>query len=132
MIDSNTNGDIETAAANKCQGDNGPSSDATSMLQPTPLPFETLMDALPCPVYYQDTQGVFLGYNKSFSNQILDKSVPCLIGKSVADCKGSIPDDLAAFSMVKDTDLADRTDAQVYEAPVRCGDGKIRHFAFHK
>ena len=94
MIDSNANSDVEAAAEIKFQGDNGPSSDETLILPPTPLPFETLLDALPCPVYYQDTQGVFLGYNKSFSNQILDNSAPCLIGKSIADLKGHIPDDL--------------------------------------
>jgi PAS domain S-box-containing protein len=132
MIDSDTNGDGADAAGIKFQADNCSSSTGPSALKPEPLNFETLLNALPCPVYYKDTQGVFLSYNKSFSDVILGNRAPCLIGKSVADLKGCIPDDLIATFMAKDAALVEGAETQICEAPVRCGDGKTRYFAFHK
>ncbi len=132
MADSNTNSDRHAAAGFKPSRDDRSPKRGLSTGKPAAIAFEALLEALPCPVYYKDANGVFLGYNKSFSNQILGDSTLSLIGKSVADLKGCIPEDMAAFYMEKDAALLDQVDAQVYEAPVRCGDGRIRQFAFHK
>ncbi len=132
MVDSNANSDRQSAAGSKSSRHDRSPSCGLSTGKPTAFAFETLLDVLPCPIYYKDANGVFLGYNKAFSNQILGGSAPSLIGKSVADLEGRIPEELVAFYMKMDAARLDQRDAQIYEAPVRCGDGVIRQFAFHR
>ncbi len=94
--------------------------------------FKTILDALPCPVYYKNRESVFLGYNKAFINQLLGPSATSLIGKSVADLKGRIPDDYIRIYMAKDTELLTMKIDQLFDAPILCGDGVTRQFAFHQ
>ena len=108
-VDSDIRSDRNSAGAAEDKCDKRPLRGARSTGEPAPPGVETLLDALPCPVYYKDANGVFLGYNKSYSEQILGDSAPSLIGKSIADLRGRIPEDLAAFYMNNDAAIINQT-----------------------
>ncbi len=104
----------------------------TAASPPKHLAMQTLLDAIPCPVYYKNVEGVYLGCNQAFLEQIVGNSHFQIVGKSLTDLKGKLPDDVIALQSEKDKDLIQSPGRQHYEAKVRCGDGKTRLLAFHK
>ncbi len=128
IIDSKVNGGIGDAA-----GTNLKDTGRTPIPAPrAPLALETILDALPCPIYYKDTQGIFLGYNQAFRELILSDGQACPIGKSIADLKDQVPADVIALHLANDADLIAQETPRSYEAPVHGTNGVIRLFSFHK
>ena len=89
---------------------------------------QTLMDAIPNPVFYKDSQGIYLGCNRT-----CEAAWGCarqdFIGKSTFDLH---PPDLAATYHAKDADLLSHPGVQVYETSVANPDGTRREVVFHK
>ncbi|MBS4096152.1 MAG: PAS domain S-box protein [Sulfuricella sp.] len=83
---------------------------------------QTLIDAIPNPVFFKDTTGRYLGCNKAFETS-LGKPAAEIIGKLVYDLS---PGDLAATYHQKDLELLGRGGLQAYEAEVLFDDD-IRH-----
>lgn len=83
---------------------------------------QTLIDAIPNPIFFKDTEGRYLGCNKAFE-AALGKSAAEVVGKSVHDLS---PSDLAATYHAKDMELLNQGGLQVYEAEVLFADD-IRH-----
>jgi two-component system, cell cycle sensor histidine kinase and response regulator CckA len=89
---------------------------------------QALMDAIPTPVFYKDTAGIYRGCNTSFSDyQGLEKER--IVGRGVRDV---FPEDLAAVYEGKDADLIDHPGVQVYETQFAHADGTRRDILFNK
>ncbi len=89
---------------------------------------ETVLDAIPNPVFYKDTDGRYLGCNAAFT-EFLGKPKDEIVGKTVFDLSDP---GLAATYKEKDDELLRNQGTQVYECSVRSWDGRIRNVIFHK
>lgn len=90
---------------------------------------ETLVQALPLPIFYKNTEGRYTGCNKQFCD-FLGKEKNDIVGKTVFEIS---PQKLAADYRDKDLDLLQEgVNEQVYESNVKRGDGALRDVIFHK
>jgi len=92
----------------------------------------TLLDTIPSPIFYKDIHGVYKDCNDVFSQMILGIPKEDIINKSLFDLPDVIPAELAKIYHEKDQMLFDNPGTQVYQNEVKCADGKIRVFSFHK
>lgn len=89
---------------------------------------DTLLDAIPNPIFYKDLKGIYQGCNKVFSNQIVGLSKDRIIGSSLYDLPELIPRDLPDIFRRTDMGLIQNPETQIYEASVQCADGVKRDF----
>ena len=89
---------------------------------------QQLMDAIPNPVYYKDTNGVYQGCNEALT-KFLGISKNDFVGKTVF---GMVPRQLAEEHQRKDCELLEHGGIQIYESPVKAANGTTRHILFHK
>lgn len=89
---------------------------------------QTLIDSIPAPVFFKDTEGRYLGCNKAFE-AFIGKAAKQLIGKSVYDLA---PRDLASIYFRQDQELFDNPGQQVYESSVVYADGSRHEVVFYK
>ncbi len=89
---------------------------------------QVLMDAVPSPLFYKNTAGVYIGCNKAFEHY-LGLSRAQLIGKTVYDIA---PPDLATRYDAADHELLANPGVQTYEASVVYADGTRHNVIFHK
>ena len=89
-----------------------------------------LMDAIPIPIYYKDTQGRYLGTNRSFIETFVARKMEACIGKTVFDL---LAPEMAQFQHDKDQELFSEACAtQTYEVrAMRVGDEE-RSYVYHK
>jgi PAS domain S-box-containing protein len=104
----------------------------TCQIIPTRPFFDIVIDAIPCPIYYKDTKGIYIGYNKAFGDQILGPDGCRIIGRSMSEFEKRIPAKLLELTLRKDSELLKTPGRQVHEISMRCADGKDRHFFIHK
>jgi len=90
--------------------------------------FDTLLNAVPVPVFYKDTDGRYLGCNKAFE-EFFGVSKEKLLGKSVFDIS---PRELAEKYHAKDQELLRNNGQQIYESQVINVSGSVRDVVFHK
>ena len=83
---------------------------------------ETLLYAIPIPVFYKDGQGRYLEVNRAFET-FFGATRKKLLGKTVFDI---LPPDLAARYHNEDTDLFEAKGRQQYESRVIDAQGKLR------
>jgi len=83
---------------------------------------QTLIDTIPCPIFYKDTNGVYLGCNRAFEEymvrprgEIIGRTDYHLVPKAIAEkyCRA-------------DLDLLRKKGSHTYEVSIRYGDG-TRH-----
>ncbi len=89
---------------------------------------QKLMDTIPIPVFYKDSQGRYLGANFLFSRQIIGLPFDQIAGKNMFDLKTAIPPEQAGFHYQKDIELIQSQTNQSYESEFRCADGIVRTF----
>mgnify|MGYP001374573733 CR=1 FL=1 len=89
---------------------------------------QTLIDAIPNPIFFKDLEGRYLGCNKAFENA-LGLSSEEVIGKTVYDFN---PSDLADIYQRMDNALFASTELQVYDAKVLFADGLRHDILFYK
>ncbi|MEG3617491.1 diguanylate cyclase [Magnetovibrio sp. PR-2] len=89
---------------------------------------QTLINAIPAPVFYKDENGIYIGCNDKFG-EYLGKPSEEIIGKSVFDIA---PADLARIYHDADMSLMLFGNDQVYETQVNHADGKEHDVLFHK
>ena len=87
-----------------------------------------LIDAIPGPVFYKDTQSRYLGCNSAFE---------ALIGRPTSELIGKTPYDittreLADEYVAADRELLDNPGSRIYESQVRYANGEMRDVMFHK
>jgi PAS domain S-box-containing protein len=92
----------------------------------------TLLDTIPSPVFYQSTEGVYLGCNQLFATQIVGLSKEKIIGKPVYTISGNVPAEKLHIYRERDQQLCRSTEMQKYEEQVQCADGMLRDYVFSK
>ena len=89
---------------------------------------QTIMDAMPHPVFYKDTGGRYMGCNRAFE-QFYGVPREDVIGKTVYDIS---PRDLAERYETADRELLNNPGTQSYEAAIQSADGLRHDVIFHK
>ena len=93
---------------------------------------ETLLDTIPAPVFYKDTNGVYLGCNHEFARGIVGVSPDEIIGCKLDELKETYPQDLVEKIRIRDKELLDNPGIQRYECKIHCSDGQRREFKFKR
>jgi len=88
---------------------------------------ETLIQTIPCPLFYKDAAGRYTGCNRAFAD-FLGRPREEIIGKSVYDLA---PQEIAEEYFRRDRELFTNPGRQVYEWKVKTPRG-IREVIFHK
>lgn len=91
---------------------------------------ETWLDALPCPVFHKDVEGIFQGCNRAFADDILRLPKEEIIGRSVYDLTEAVTPEWAEFYDQQDMTLVRRPGDQCYRGQLRCADGLWHEFEF--
>lgn len=89
---------------------------------------QAVINAVPAPIFYKDSQGRYLGCNNAFENYI-GLTKPQLIGKTVFELFDL---ELAVVYDRADQVLLEEKAPQIYEAQVKYADGSLRDVMFHK
>lgn len=89
---------------------------------------ERLIDTIPNPVFYKDTEGKYLGCNRAFEDYT-GISKDNLTGKSDYDIA---PKHLADAYFAKDKALLENLGKQIYESKVKYADGTMRDVIFYR
>ncbi|MFH0825193.1 MAG: PAS domain S-box protein [Pseudomonadota bacterium] len=89
---------------------------------------ETLLEAMPVPVFYKDVSGRLLGCNEAFS-RILKQPMEEMIGKTLHEL---VPSELADIFTATDDDLQSGAGTRIYEAQMEHPDGTIVDAVFFK
>ncbi len=101
---------------------------AAAQVREQALFLESLLEAIPIPVYYKDTQGRYLGCNLAYEEAV-GKGCEELVGKTVFDLA---PAEAAAEQHALDTPLFQRPGTQEYPWTVHKPSGEVRELVFHK
>ncbi|MEJ7652138.1 MAG: PAS domain-containing protein [Chloroflexia bacterium] len=89
---------------------------------------QVLLDAIPCPVFYKDVNGVYLACNTAYEKyQGFPKDQ--LVGKTVYEMW---PKDLAETYDARDRALLEQMTVQTYESSVVDADGRRSFVLFYK
>ncbi len=89
---------------------------------------QTLINAVPNPIFYKDANGVYLGCNRAYE-EFLQLKAADLVGKTAYDIA---PKDLADHYVTRDKELLKKPGVQIYESSVRCADNEVREVLFYK
>lgn len=93
---------------------------------------QILLDTIPNPVFYKDTNFIYQNCNDAFSKTILGISKEKIIGKSLFDLPNVIPKELASIYDEKDRELFNNPGTQFYEGNVNCAGNIEKSFFFYK
>jgi len=104
-------------------------SQALAEAQRNQVFLRTLLDNIPNPVFFKDTQGRYIGFNKAFQDYI-GLTEEQLLGKSVFDLQTD--QKLAEKYHQMDVALFENPGTQVYESRVKYADGSFHDVIFNK
>jgi PAS domain S-box-containing protein len=93
---------------------------------------DTLLEAIPNPIFCTDTQGRYLDCNHPFASEVLGLPMERIIGSKASELHGTEPEQPAAFFGKRDEELYAEGGTQTYEARVQCADGENRTFLCSK
>lgn len=88
----------------------------------------TMLNAIPHPVFYKDTQGRYLGFNRSFE-QFFGKTQTEMTGSTVFDIT---PRELARIYHQKDAELFKQPGTQIFETKMLDAKGVMHDVVVHK
>lgn len=91
---------------------------------------DSVINAMPNPVYFKDEAGVFQGCNTMFAKQILKLTRDKIIGHRAQDLPERIPPDLAAGYQREELAAAEKNGLHTFEAQVQQADGRRRDYLF--
>jgi len=97
-------------------------------LQESEAFLNSLLNAIPIPVFYKDRAGRYLGFNRAYE-KFVGATKDSLVGKSVFDIS---PRELAEVYDTKDNELFKGEGEQHYESLVKSADGTLRDVIFNK
>ncbi|NSW84709.1 MAG: PAS domain S-box protein [Syntrophobacteraceae bacterium] len=89
---------------------------------------QLIIDAIPSPVFYKGTDGLYRGCNRAFE-ELLGLRRSEIIGKTVFEIA---PVELARRYSIADSHLFTNPGEQVYESYIQAADGSRRAVIFHK
>ena len=107
--------DQETQDMLKTKGDvssHGPHPISTHSNHPS---LDTLLAALPCPVYYLNSAGICLGCNQAFQDQIIGEFDLQIIGQSLVDIERLLPRDMVQIFAESDATLVKKSGCRLFE-----------------
>ncbi len=93
---------------------------------------QSLLDAIPNPVFYKDTSGIYRGCNRAFADLVLGLPREQIVGHTAYDFPQVVPPEVAVAYHTRDLDLIRNPGTQRYEAPVRYADGVEHRVTFNK
>ena len=93
---------------------------------------ETMLDTIPHPVFYKDTEEKYTGCNSIFASSIIGLPREVIVGRTMHELQESIPQHLANIYREHDLALIKQPGTQFYESKVQCADGKLRYYLFSK
>lgn len=134
IIDVLVNWNYKTNDAGEIEGLIGVVSDITqhrkeqAALKQSEAFLSTLLDAVPMPVFYKDTKGVYLGVNRAFEH-FFGKTRDRIVGKTVFDINNP---EFARNFKKKDDALFKSGGEQFYEIRMQTAHGNLRDVIFHK
>jgi len=89
---------------------------------------QSLLDAIPNPIFYKDRAGYYLGCNKSYEH-IADSSRKTLINSNVGQV---YPGERAELGARTDAKVFAEGRAHTYETSLKCASGEIKQVLFNK
>lgn len=89
---------------------------------------QVLIDSIPAPIFFKNTDGAFLGCNKAFE-AFSGLSQSEIIGKTFFDI---LPPNLAEGFTESDSELFHHGGTQIYESSISFADGAIHDVIFYK
>jgi PAS domain S-box-containing protein len=89
---------------------------------------QTLLDAIPLPVYYKDIHCIYIGCNRAFET-IMRRDRQAIVGKTAADIHSP---KAAKILQEKDRELLRQGGVQVYEQDLKYSDGSFHTNIIHK
>ncbi len=92
---------------------------------------DTLMNTIPNPIYFKDSEGIYKGCNTIYAEQIMGVTRDRIIGRRAQDLPDQIPADLAAVCQREEGKMIEKGCFHTFETRVRCADGKHRDFLFN-
>ncbi len=101
---------------------------AAKALEESTAFLNTLLDAIPVPVFYKNMEGRYIGCNQAFAT-FHGKPREELLGRAVFDIA---PPELAEVYRAKDLELYRNPGVQVYDARVKDGQGLMHEVVYHK
>jgi len=93
---------------------------------------QSLIDAIPNPIFYKDVNGVYRGCNRAFAEEVLGIPKDQIVGKTVFDLPEIFPSEVAATYHERDMDLILHPRVQRYESEVRYADGSDHYVMYNK
>ena len=89
---------------------------------------QTVLDAIPVPLYYKSTEGIYLGINHA-GEEFFGLPASRIIGHTAFEV---FPESFAAFVQSSDEELLRRQGVQTFSTAVADSSGKLRDLLFHK
>lgn len=93
---------------------------------------ETLVDTIPNPVFYQDTEGSYLSCNDLFAQEILGIPKERIFGRSIDDLPSSISSRLTELHQAYHKTRFHSNPIQAQEIQVRCANDEVRNYLLSK
>ncbi|MGD9134451.1 MAG: ATP-binding protein [Desulfobacterales bacterium] len=87
-----------------------------------------LINTIPNPAFFINADGVFVNCNTAFADTILGKGCENILGRSVYDLPGIIPQALSDICTENDKNLLSNPGSQTTETAITCADGVNREF----
>ena len=87
-----------------------------------------LLESIPVPIFYKDTEGRYIGFNNAF-HKFFGKDQKYLVGKTVFDIA---PRELAEVYHAKDLELLQNPGVQIYETEMKDIQGHLHNVVYHK
>jgi len=103
-------------------------ADRTRLLNEQLTFLQTLIDAIPVPIYYKDQSLVYIGCNRAYE-QVVNQRRESIIGKTAAALHAP---DLARALEEKDRELLQTGGVQIYEKEIVYPDGTVHTGIIHK
>lgn len=91
-----------------------------------------LLDTIPMPIFYEDTNGKIVGCNKSFQEQILKIAKKEFLGRKVDDFPDIFSDDFVQKHKATNKQLIAQEKVETYDVKISLPNGETRDFAIYK
>ncbi len=91
-----------------------------------------LLDTIPMPIFYENTEFKIVGCNKSFQEQILQTSKKDFLGKQVSDFQNIFPEDFIVKHRATNQKLLQSENVAPYDVKIVTANEGIKDFAIYK
>ncbi|MFN3780867.1 MAG: PAS domain S-box protein, partial [Candidatus Kapaibacteriota bacterium] len=91
-----------------------------------------LLDTIPMPIFYENTEFKIVGCNKSFQEQILQTSKKDFLGKQVVDFQNIFPEDFIVKHKATNQKLLRSENVAPYDVKIITANEGIKDFAIYK